>query len=389
MDSFAPSPSLESCEVSSLVQRVRQFFAPPPPPVELPRHIAERDARRCECACRLLEFLAGPDGLNLSGINLGRIARAIGIKYKHAIRALADLGRVGVFAGRTVTLFGNGCGHDPERPRWFSQPVHHKNHPKIIERTIERIREYYADPRAVLPGLNHARPFLNGKNRQRRSERREACVDLLAAILWHTDLITLKVGRFTSDGEMTSGIPMDSKDVTLASGQQVHIVGWAELAGLTLSRAEEAMRDLKAAGIVTVHEICERVDATTYKGYSAIRTVSKHLFEAFKLGEWLARERRDAMERLAKRKRKKDMQVDTSGKANLDMLVGAQRKGKKKGHVARQEKANEQAKNRNAILFRLIEEFPGRIDEIGALMGQHRTASADDLAAMLSGTGPP
>lgn len=377
----------ENGGISALVERVRQFFALP---VELPRHIAERQEKRGINAVRVLEFL-GEDGiLKLSGLHLGKIARALGIKRKRIEQALRDLAETGVFEGRTVTLYGNKCGHDPERPRYFRAPTDHKRHPLAIERLVERIRAYYVDPRGTLPCLNFARPFTGNKDRQRRSERREACIDILAAILWHTDLVTLKVGVFTGPGEFVAGIPMASKTVTTEDGQQRRIVGLAELAGLSLSRAEEAIRDLKAAGIVTVHEIVEKIDAATYRGYSAVRTVSKNLWEAFGMGGFLKHERERASEKMRKKNQKRAMQKDGNGAANVAMMMGAQRKKKGRNKAVQEARQQAQVQNRNGILFRLMEQFPDRVNEIGALMSQHPAASADDLADILLGiTGPP
>lgn len=82
---------------------------------------------------------------------------------------------------------GNNCGHIPDKPRWFVPPEKHANRPGILRRIIQSIRDYYARPGEILPGLNAA----NESDRQQRSERREACVAILGCILHYTDLITL------------------------------------------------------------------------------------------------------------------------------------------------------------------------------------------------------
>ena len=179
---------------------------------------------------------------------------------------------------------GNKCGHDPTAPRWFEPPPRHANRPGILRALIRRVRDYYARPAEVLPSLNAA----NESERQQRSERREACCAILGAILHYTDLVTLRVGIPQPDGSMAG--------LTSAT--------LAELSGLGERRAERAIADLKTAGIITVHPLCKRLEDATYQGLAAIRTVSKHLFGALGLDQWLAHERRKATERRDKRQEK-------------------------------------------------------------------------------------
>jgi hypothetical protein len=94
----------------------------------------------------------------------------------------------------------------------------------------------------------------------------------------------------------------------------------AELSGLGERRAERAIHDLKAAGIITVHSICQQLDDATYKGFAAIRTVTRHLFTALGLNAWLEHERRKALERKNKRTEKKRLKK----LANVQMLLNAQ-----------------------------------------------------------------
>ncbi len=175
------------------------------------------------------------------------------------------------------STIGNGCGHDPENPRFFKPPEKHSARPGVLRQLALKIREYYADPRKTIPSLDLA----NGSDRQQRSERREACLALLGCIIHYTDLVTLRVGIPQADGSM-AGLTMPFL---------------AEHSGLSERRAERAIRDLKAAGIVTVHEICAKLEDATYKGFAAIRTVTAKLFSIFGLGRWLLHERRRAKER--------------------------------------------------------------------------------------------
>ena len=193
-------------------------------------------------------------------------------------------------------MYGNRCGHSPDSPRWFEPPPKHTR-PKIIEKAIAEIRRYYSEPSSTIPSLN----LSNGSDRQQRSERREACISVLACLLHYLDLATLRVG-----------IPQND-----ASFQGISMPFIAEKAGLNLKRAERAIHDLVKAGLITVHPLCEKIGDTVYKGYAAIRTISAKLFSIFGLGGRLKYERDKASARLKKR-----IQKDAAkGKAKIDLLL--------------------------------------------------------------------
>jgi hypothetical protein len=186
--------------------------------------------------------------------------------------ATADGGSVG----------GNRCDHDPAKPRYFVPPAKHKDRPLILRKLEQKIRAYFTDPRKTIPSLDLA----NGKDRQQRSERREACLAVLGCMIHFLDLVTLRVGIPTPGGFKGLTIPY-----------------LAELSGLGERRAERAIRDLVKANLVTVHPLCERKDDFTFKGYAAIRTLSANLFSLFGLGRWLPHEREKAIARLKKKRR--------------------------------------------------------------------------------------
>lgn len=210
----------------------------------------------------------------------------------------------------TVTTGGNKCGHDPEAPRFFAPPPQHNARPKILQRIQTAIRDYYARPSATLPVLN----AVNESERQQRSERREACCSILQALIHYTDLVTLRVGFPQADGTM-AGLTME----TLAKLSGLAHLDTATGEVVCMRRAERAIADLKAAGIITVKRQYEEPEKGVYKGLAAIRTVSKHLFTALGLGRWLEHERRRAQERKEKRDRKRQ------GKAlgNMRLAVSA------------------------------------------------------------------
>ncbi|MGZ8941218.1 MAG: hypothetical protein ACXW00_00420 [Methylobacter sp.] len=192
-----------------------------------------------------------------------------------------------------VNLGGNFCDHRPDAPRFFVPPEKHAKLPLLLRKTQAAIQDYFWKT-SLFPQLNGVNRKLrkNGSNRQQRSERREACIDLLGCILQFTDLVTLRVGIPQKDGSMKGW----------------HMSNLAELSGLSERRAERAIRDLKNAGFITVHPICEKLADATYKGFAAIRTVSQHLFTVLGLDKWLKHERQKATERRLHRSEKKRRQ---------------------------------------------------------------------------------
>jgi hypothetical protein len=200
-----------------------------------------------------------------------------------------------------MTGAGNRCDHDPDNPRWFMPPDKHQERPRILVKLTEEVKRYYHAPAETIPSLN----FVNCSDRQQRSERREACVDLLACLLHYTDLVTLRVGVPQADGSF-QGLTMEFL---------------AETSGLGLRRAERAIHDLAAAGIVLIHPIAQRLENCTYKGLAAIRAISRSLFDAFGLGQWLRHER----EKAAARRRKKERRADPRGLANIKMAMAGKR----------------------------------------------------------------
>lgn len=203
-----------------------------------------------------------------------------------------------------LALGGNRCGHDPAKPRYFSPPENHQDRPRILRKLDEKLQTYFESPRKTIPTLDLA----NGKDRQQRSERREACLALLGCMIHYLDLVTLRVGIPTIGG---------FKGLTMA-----YLAG---LTGLGQRRAERAMADLVKAGLVKVHPICERRDDLTFKGYAAIRTLPATLFSLFGLGRWLAREREKASKRLREKRRLQDEAELAKVKLALGTLMDGKR----------------------------------------------------------------
>jgi hypothetical protein len=159
----------------------------------------------------------------------------------------------------------------------------------------------------------------NGSTRQQRTERSVACVQLARACLKYLDLVTLRVGIPSSQGTI----------------QNLTLPFLARQAGLQLRRAERALRDLQAAGVITLKSRCERGEAGDYKGVAAIKSVSAALFGAFGLTKWLAHERSKATLRRQRKtaaeakQERKTTREHARGKLWLKGMQNAMRKGPK------------------------------------------------------------
>ena len=203
-----------------------------------------------------------------------------------------------------VTVAGNRCGHDPATPRWFEPPPQHAARPKILLQLQERVRAYFDDPK-VLPSLNAA----NGSPRQQRSERREACLDLLGALVHYLDLATLRVGIPQTDG----------------STQGLSLAFLAEKAGLGRRRTERACRDLRHAGLVTVYPRAQSTGDDHYRGLPAIRGVPVALFQVFGLSKWLQHERDKAVKRHRRHRRRHEATATAADQGRRELNLEALR----------------------------------------------------------------
>ena len=212
--------------------------------------------------------------------------------------------RLAIALAGVVTGTGNRCGHDPTAPRWFEPPPQHANRPKILRQLQERVRAYFDDPK-VLPSLNAA----NGSPRQQRSERREACLDLLGALVHYLDLATLRVGIPQADGSI----------------QGLSLAFLAEKAGLGRRRAERACRDLRKAGLVNIHPRAQKTEDGHYRGQPAIRGVPEALFQVFGLAKWLQHERDKAVKRRRRHRRRQETVATAADQGRRELNLEALR----------------------------------------------------------------
>jgi len=175
--------------------------------------------------------------------------------------------------------------------------------PHVLTLCIERITNYYNNPRQIIPSLDLA----NGSDRQQRSERRESCIRLMSALLKRVDLASLRVGIPTASGFMSYTVDYITLDT-----------------GMGQKRVERALSDLKAAGIVTVSQPRQLLPDGSFKGLAAIKTISKSLFSAFGLGVMLKKERNKASKRQAKKVKKWEEEKTTlTSRARGALFLGS------------------------------------------------------------------
>ena len=153
--------------------------------------------------------------------------------------------------------------------------------PKILERLAERSLQYYDAPERTLPTLNG----VNDSPRRQRSERREACLSVLALLIAYTDLKTLRIGIPTSKGSM-AGLSLTWMALRLGLGQR---------------RVERALRDLVCSGLVDSRQRSHRKRNGHYQGAASFRALSPHLFTLLGLGKWQVHEQKRAQKRQSKR----------------------------------------------------------------------------------------
>lgn len=177
---------------------------------------------------------------------------------------------------------GNFCGHVVDMPKLnLSVSTTTKRRPGILTELQARVKSYYSRPE-MIPSLRAANRSATG--RQQRSERREACLQLLAAILEFTDLASLRCG-----------VPTSAGFVSLTLDYLVRFTGLAP------RRAERAMADLKRANLLTVKQARQLQEDGSWRGLAAVKAVNKLLFTAFGLAQRLRYERERSAKRLAKK----------------------------------------------------------------------------------------
>jgi hypothetical protein len=248
---------------------------------------------------------------------------------------------------------GNFCGHVVNVPKLdLITPTTEKRRPGILRELQARVKSYYTRP-TLIPSLRAANRSATG--RQQRSERREACLQLLAAILEFTDVASLRCG-----------VPTPSGFLSLTLDYLVRFTG------LHPRRAERAMADLKRANLMTVSQARQLQEDGTWRGLAAVKAVNKLLFTAFGLGQRLRQERDRAAKRLAKKATK--LGGTLTGWARNALVMG--RTSAPKIRLRTQRSRDRSPPGVDAFTYQ-----QARTELLVALMQTHPGWSADDYHA--------
>jgi len=190
----------------------------------------------------------------------------------------------------------NSFGHDRLNPVFLTvDPVKKGGRPPVLTRLASRLPQLYSMlTRAqwkTLSSFTVSRTNRKPRQRQIYSQRREAVVRLLQAMVTSLDVRTMAV--VCPDGRTGRLEP-----VTLA---------WlAKNSGLGLKRTDRAMADIQAMGLVFVKQRRERTDTGEWRSKAAIRRVSKLLFSVLGLGDELDKSRKQKLSRLRINEEKRD-----------------------------------------------------------------------------------
>lgn len=197
-----------------------------------------------------------------------------------------------------VSPGANTYGHDRLNPYFLAiEPVRRGSRPPVLTRLAGRIAELYDDlrrPRWRMIAKQTNRTRRTERVRRMYSPRREAMVRLLQAITLNLDLTTMLV--MAPDGRT-------------GQLQPVTLQYLAKRAGLGLKRADRAMADIEAAGLVFVKQRRE-IQGGQWRSLSAIRRVSPLLFAALGLGEELKKARRRRKAYLERKKAGREIPFD-------------------------------------------------------------------------------
>jgi hypothetical protein len=176
---------------------------------------------------------------------------------------------------------GNFCGHDPAAPRFVMQNHAYftaqdiddlgcKRRPQILYDIVERIKGYYYDTE-VIPALHTANAHKRSSDRQRRSESREAVVNLLSVMIMYMDLSSFRIGLPLPTGGFFS-----------------YSLEWlAGKAKLSLDRAKNALSDLNDSMIISSTQRRELIneERKEYKAYNATRIFDIEFFRMLEIDE--------------------------------------------------------------------------------------------------------
>lgn len=192
-------------------------------------------------------------------------------------------------AGAVVSRYRSD--HDPDRPRLDLSRSPSPRALQFVRDAIRQAESLYWDTRRWAEDLQYVRRSrAQGADpaarrvpcRTRRSERREAWVRLVRALLYRCDLRSLRVGTIHADDSCTG---LTYRDLRGIIGTDV-----------SRSRLERALADFHDATLVASKQPRE-LEGETWRGLPAIRRLSVALFDRLGMRQRLHLERVHAAKR--------------------------------------------------------------------------------------------
>lgn len=219
-------------------------------------------------------------------------------------------------------FLGNRCGHRPNAPRWYERPAQNAQTYDVIHQAIQSLKLFYLMPHDYLLNL-HGESRTSA--RQIRSDRREAIMSLSQVLADHVDLATREVVWLRQPKQKGGGSPQELQAYVESLKYPrvpMTIKMLAQKAGISQSRCELALRDLKRAGYIEIEPKCT-LDEETNKiiPKPAVKRLNMTFF--LHLGITLDKIRSCVTEakRRLKARTKKELMMQRTAQASVDIIV--------------------------------------------------------------------
>ncbi|MDE1465519.1 hypothetical protein [Spartinivicinus poritis] len=223
-----------------------------------------------------------------------------------------------------VNLGGGYCGHENDSPIFeMARPINlGKRSPSLIINAVKRSTAYYSRP-DLFPSLKYCKPHKKkktkkGVSRRQYSQRRFACVVVMAALLKRMDIKTLQIVVSDKDGTF-----YHCKIAVLVNDT-----------GLHPRRVERAMGDLRDAGLIDVlGRPTEKDEKGQFKAMPAIRAFNESFFGVLGLAVALREERKKRQKKEIKQNKKQlkkaaeaEEKPNVSAKHRMKLIFDANQK---------------------------------------------------------------
>lgn len=155
------------------------------------------------------------------------------------------------------------CQHFKEAPLLYKPAEGWR--PDICNKLIKRLHDWYEKPRRYLKSFNKLNPC-----RKKRSERCEAAVLTLSAIIEYLELCSLRLGTYNKTGEfrpLTVNFIHDKINQRRSHGEPINI-----------RRVQRALGDLVKAGYLTITRQFRRMAIDNFIGLASIRELTPKFF---------------------------------------------------------------------------------------------------------------